>query len=141
MSENKPPKNPLFQSKKLWIGIVSVLIPVINQIPGLNLTVDSVISILAPLFAYMVGQGLADAGKHREGATLATEGKPFWQSKKLVSAILGSVVLAVMAILQNNGYEINPDLLYGIAGAVSFYITGQGLADWRKTTKVEPAGG
>jgi hypothetical protein len=125
-------EKPFWQSKKWWVGIVGVLVPVANSVFGWNLEISQVMEILTPLFAYIVGQGLADLGKNRGHGSPVAE-KPIWQSKKFVAAVLGAAVPAIVAIVQRTtGNPIEPQLVYGIVGSVAAYITGQGLADYGK---------
>ena len=66
MGEEKGTQEKSFlKSKKWWIGIVGVLVPVINSFlpEGTQLELAQVVQVLTPLFAYIVGQGLADFGK------------------------------------------------------------------------------
>ncbi len=127
----KQEKN-FWQSKKWWLGIVGVAVPVINSfLPDtVQLDMGQVVQVLVPLFAYVLGQGLADFGKNRGDGT-APAGKPIWQSKKFVTAVLGA---AVPAVAKYAGLELTPELAFGIAGAASAYITGQGFADFGKNS-------
>lgn len=60
MSEKK-----FYHSKKFWASAVGALVPVLNQYLGWGLTAEQVMSILAPVLAYTLGQGLADLGKNK----------------------------------------------------------------------------
>lgn len=118
-----------WQSKKWWIGIVGVLVPVANTIFGWDLQIEDVLQILTPLFAYIVGQGLADFGKNKSGAI--GEEKPFWKSKKFITGVMGAGIPFVTKLL---GIDLDEQVVYGIVGAAAAYITGQGLADFGKNS-------
>ena len=57
--------NALFTSKKFVASLAGVIVGLIAQL-GLDLDQQAVATILAPLMAYIVGQGIADHGKERE---------------------------------------------------------------------------
>lgn len=122
---------PILRSKKFWVAVASVLVPVINsRIPGeLHLEAAEVGQVLAPLMAYVLGQGLADLKKSALGGVAE---KPPWKSKKFITAVLGSFVPAVAHWF---GVPLNPEVMLGVAGTVSAYVTGQGLADLGKNAK------
>jgi hypothetical protein len=126
-----------WRSKKWLVGVVGVLVPVANAIFGWDLSVPEVLQILAPLFAYIVGQGLADFGKNRAEGELPAE-KPFWQSKKFWTSVVGAGIPFITKIV---GIELDPQVIYGIVGAASAYITGQGLADFGKNVATEATPG
>ena len=117
-----------WRSKKWWVGVAGVLVPVANALLGWNLQIQDVLQILTPLFAYIVGQGLADFGKNRGDGTLPP-GKPFLQSKKFLTGVLGAGIPLVTKIL---GINVDEQVIYGVVGAAAAYITGQGLADFGK---------
>jgi hypothetical protein len=96
-----------------------------------------VLQVLAPLFTYIVGQGLSDFGKNRAEGTLPTE-KPLWQSKKFWIGVLGAGIPFITKVV---GLELDPQVIYGIVGAASAYITGQGLADFGKNAAAETTPG
>lgn len=121
-------------SKKWWVGVAGVLVPVANAIFGWDLSVEEVLQVLAPLFAYIVGQGLADFGKNRGEGALPAE-KPFWQSKKFWIGVLGAGIPLITKIV---GLELDPQVIYGIVGAASAYNAGQGLADFGKNAPAAP---
>ncbi len=126
-----------WKSKKWWVGVVGILVPVANAIFGWDLSVEEVLQVLAPLFAYIIGQGLADFGKNREGVELPAE-KPLWQSKKFWIGVLGAGIPFITKVA---GLELDPQVIYGIVGAASAYNTGQGLADFGKNAAAKPASG
>ncbi len=126
-----------WRSKKWLVGVVGVLVPVANAIFGWDLSIQEVLQILAPLFAYIVGQGLADFGKNREGTELPAE-KPLWQSKKFWTGIVGAGIPFITKIV---GIELDPQVIYAIVGAASAYVTGQGLADFGKNATAKAASG
>lgn len=59
---NKDEK-PFWKSKKWWVAIIGVAIPLILKEFGIHLTPDEVVAIITPITAYIVGQGIADIGK------------------------------------------------------------------------------
>ena len=81
------------KSKKLWVGIVGMLVPVANSTFGWNLDVTEVLQILTPLFAYIVGQGLADFGKSKAGEGMK---KNILKSKKFWAGLLGAAAPVVV---------------------------------------------
>ncbi len=48
------------QSKKLWVTVCGVLIPVLNSKFGWGLNATEIGLAIAPLMSYVVGQGIAD---------------------------------------------------------------------------------
>ncbi len=52
-----------WKSKKFWVAVVGVCVPGLNAVFGLGLAVDEVLTIIGPLMAYLIGQGIADQGK------------------------------------------------------------------------------
>ena len=58
-------EKPFWHSKKFWFAVVGALIPPANFYLGLGLSVVEVSGVVGPLMAYIVGQGVADAGKNK----------------------------------------------------------------------------
>ena len=84
---------------------------------------------MAPVAAYVLGQGLADLGKNKVPLDERPAEKEFWKSKKFIASLIGIVV----ALLQNKaGFELSEE----IVGLISVYIKGQGLADTGKNAGV-----
>ena len=54
----------LFKSKKALTAIAGVIIAIAAK-AGLEISTEELMPILAPLMAYIVGQGIADHGKER----------------------------------------------------------------------------
>ena len=54
----------LFRSKKALTAIAGVVVALAAKI-GWEVSTDELMPILAPLMAYIVGQGIADHGKER----------------------------------------------------------------------------
>ncbi len=54
----------MFQSKKAIAMLVGLVVAVGGHL-GLNLDPDALTTILAPVLAYIVGQGVADHGKEK----------------------------------------------------------------------------
>ena len=127
------------KSKKLWVGIVGMLVPVANSTFGWNLDVTEVLQILTPLFAYIVGQGLADFGKSKAGEGMK---KNILKSKKFWAGLLGAAAPVVVIIVKKKYGVDDPmfeemlnTIVYGIVGSVTAYIMGQGFADFGKHAK------
>jgi hypothetical protein len=57
-------EKPFWHSKKFWAAAVSAAVPIANHIFDLGLTQESIIQIVTPVVAYILGQGLADLGKN-----------------------------------------------------------------------------
>lgn len=55
----------LLGSKKVWMSIVGVIVAIAGK-QGLDLDVTEVMAVIAPIMAYIVGQGIADVGKEKE---------------------------------------------------------------------------
>ena len=53
-----------WKSKKFWAACIAVTIPLCNQIFGLNIDSEAVTTMMTPMLAYVVGQGMADLGKN-----------------------------------------------------------------------------
>ena len=56
---------PFYLSKKFWVTALGVVIPIINKLAGWELDITEIASVLAPLVVYVLGQGIADAGKNK----------------------------------------------------------------------------
>lgn len=57
-------EKPFWHSKKFWAAAVAAGVPIINHIWGLGFTQDTMMQIVTPIVAYVLGQGLADLGKN-----------------------------------------------------------------------------
>jgi len=55
----------IFKSKKFWMTVVGFVVPGANSLFGWGLVVEEIAPMVAPFAAYVVGQGMADFGKHR----------------------------------------------------------------------------
>jgi hypothetical protein len=53
-----------WQSKKFWAACIAVLVPLGNHCFGFNLDEATVTTMMTPMLAYVVGQGMADLGKN-----------------------------------------------------------------------------
>ena len=51
----------IFKSKKFWVAVAGVVGEVLLYFLGIPL--DTSMAIMAPLIAYILGQGIADASK------------------------------------------------------------------------------
>lgn len=58
-------EKPFYKSKKWWMTMLAVAIPFGLTKVGVNLTPDQQQAIIMPMIAYVIGQGVADAGKHK----------------------------------------------------------------------------
>ena len=56
----------LFSSKKFTVALATTLVWAVGLV-GFDVSVETMTAILSPLYAYVLGQGMADAGKHRLG--------------------------------------------------------------------------
>ena len=54
---------PIYHSKKFWTAVVGVLVPVANQLFGFGMSPETVLTIISPILAYVVGQGISDLKK------------------------------------------------------------------------------
>ena len=61
------PEKKFWYSKKFWVSVISVLVPILNLVSGFDLSIEQVLTITGPLMVYVVGQGIADAGKNKNG--------------------------------------------------------------------------
>ncbi len=52
-----------WKSKKLWVSVLGVLVPVANALFGWGLVLEEILGITSPMMAYVIGQGIADTGK------------------------------------------------------------------------------
>ena len=55
----------LFSSKKFTVGLAGVLFVVLNEVLGLGVGEDLVGDVVQLASAFLVGQGIADAGKEK----------------------------------------------------------------------------
>ena len=53
-----------YHSKKFWSSLLATAIPMLNHYFGWDMDGEKVMTIMAPLMAYVFGQGLADLGKN-----------------------------------------------------------------------------
>jgi len=49
-----------YRSKKFWVSICAFTVPVVNSTFSLGLEPEVVGTLLAPLAAYVIGQGISD---------------------------------------------------------------------------------
>lgn len=54
-------EKPFWKSKKWILAVIGILIPPLNLLLGWELSLEMV----APIVAYVVGQGIADYGKNQ----------------------------------------------------------------------------
>ena len=118
----------IWQSKKFWVTLAGIVVALLSKV--FNLDANELMQVLVPLFAYIFGQGLADFGKNKAPVDKRPPEKEFWKSKKFLAAAIG----ALIALLKNGGIDlpIPDDMIPGMVGIISVYITGQGLADLGK---------
>ena len=120
-------EKPIWQSKKLIMSLVGVAAAWLANYLDMDLL--EITTVLAPVAAYVLGQGLADLGKNKVPLADRPVEKAFWKSKKFIASLIGIIV----ALLQKKtGFELSGE----IAGLISVYITGQGLADKGKNAGV-----
>ncbi len=113
-------EKPVLQSKKMILSLVGIAAAWLGNL--LDMCPTEIATVLAPVAAYVLGQGLADLGKNKVPLADRPAEKDFWTSKKFVAAAIGIVI----ALLQKADLPI-PSA--EIVALISFYITGQGLAD------------
>lgn len=65
----------LLASKKFLVALLSVVVFGLGK-AGLSLTVEQLLPVLAPLWGYIFGQGLADLGKEKAKVLVESAGKP-----------------------------------------------------------------
>lgn len=53
-----------YHSKKFWASVIATAVPMLNYYFGWGMDGDHVMTMMAPLMAYVFGQGLADLGKN-----------------------------------------------------------------------------
>jgi|TARA_A200000159_G_scaffold88123_1_gene81623 hypothetical protein len=53
-----------WKSKKFWAASMAVLVPMLNHFLGWNMDHEAVTTVMTPMLAYVVGQGMADLGKN-----------------------------------------------------------------------------
>lgn len=112
-------EKPLWQSKKLNISLVGVAAAWLANYLGMDPM--EITTVLAPVAAYVLAQGLADLGKTKVPLADRSPEKDFWKSRKFLASLIGIGV----ALLQKTGFELSEE----IVGLISVYITSQGLAD------------
>ena len=52
---------PFYGSKKWWMRVLAIIIPVVNNRLGLNLSVEEMAAIVIPIVTYVVVEGWTDA--------------------------------------------------------------------------------
>jgi uncharacterized membrane protein YqaE (UPF0057 family) len=55
-----------WKSKKFWASVIAVLVPMLNHHLDWGMDVDSVVTMMTPMLAYILGQGMADMGKYKK---------------------------------------------------------------------------
>ena len=55
-----------WKSKKFWAYVIAVVVPMSNHMFGWGMDVDSVVTMMTPMLAYILGQGMADMGKNKK---------------------------------------------------------------------------
>ena len=55
-----------WHSKKFWAAVFAATAPLFNHYLHLGLTPEVMMQITGPVFAYILGQGLADLGKNKK---------------------------------------------------------------------------
>ncbi len=55
-----------WKSKKFWASVIAVVVPMSNHMFGWGMDVDSVVTMMTPMLAYILGQGMADMGKNKK---------------------------------------------------------------------------
>lgn len=63
----------ILRSKKALVAVLSGAIWVAGRF-GLELDIGELLPVVAPLWAYVIGQGVADAGKEKALIEAGTEG-------------------------------------------------------------------
>ncbi|MBL69646.1 MAG: hypothetical protein CMO74_14590 [Verrucomicrobiales bacterium] len=54
-----------YHSKKFWAAVVATAVPMLNHHFGWGWDADHITTIVTPMIAYILGQGLADLGKNK----------------------------------------------------------------------------
>jgi hypothetical protein len=55
-----------WKSKKFWASVIAVVVPMSNHAFGWGMDADSVVTMMTPMLAYILGQGMADMGKNKK---------------------------------------------------------------------------
>jgi hypothetical protein len=55
-----------WKSKKWWAMVIAVATPILNKVFALNMGTEELQLVIGPLVAYIMGQGIADVGKHKQ---------------------------------------------------------------------------
>ena len=55
-----------WKSKKFWASVIAVVVPMSNHAFDWGMDVDSVVTMMTPMLAYILGQGMADMGKNKK---------------------------------------------------------------------------
>ena len=55
-----------WKSKKFWASVIAVVVPMSNHVFDWGMDVDSVVTMMTPMLAYILGQGMADMGKNKQ---------------------------------------------------------------------------
>ncbi len=62
----RSPHKPWYKSKKWWMSMLALFIPVVNRVFGLDLDVAEIVTVAAPVIVYVIVEGYTD-GKCGEG--------------------------------------------------------------------------
>lgn len=65
--DNAPKRKPIWKREKVWLAVLIAAVPVLNEMLGLDLSIETVLGVVAP-FAALIGiEGFADLVKvHHE---------------------------------------------------------------------------
>lgn len=60
-------EKPFYKSKKWWMAMLGYSVPLcLTKFLGIELTTEEITTMVMPVNAYIVGQGMADFGKYKK---------------------------------------------------------------------------
>ncbi len=115
----------IFTSRKFWTSVIAVAVVIVNHFHKFIVDEDALTGLMMLLSSYVVGLAF-DPGP------LEGKFKAMLTSKKFWSTLIGSVFM----IVEGTGVKIpiDPQYLIYTAAAISAYILGSGINDFRAHT-------
>ncbi len=66
-------QKPWYRREKFWLGVILVLIPSLNEATGLNLSIETILLMGAPIAGLLGLKGVASAFAHLQDKRAETE--------------------------------------------------------------------
>lgn len=65
--DNAPKRKPIWRREKVWFAVIIAAVPVVNELTGLDLGLETVLGVIAPFAALLGIEGFGDlVSRHHE---------------------------------------------------------------------------